>query len=233
MRGIMIWVGAMLAAAGPAFAQAPRAPARVAAPPPPGIAPLPGRLVTTEDGACRLWVPSALVGPVSWAGGCRNAVAEGPGTATWRTEAGVVTITGTFRSGFLNGPGTRADPDGGRYEGEFVMTLAQGLGVYVVPNRMRYEGPFTNGAPNGVGRVAFSNGDRFVGGVQDGLGHGEGVYTWANGDRYEGMQRFGYPDGQGRFVSGGQVFEGTWDRGCFFGPGGTRIAIVRPMAECR
>jgi len=98
---------------------------------------------------------------------------------------------------------------------------------------MRYEGPFVNGGPSGTGRVSFPNGDRYVGGVLNGRGEGEGVYTWANGDRYEGTQRDGYPDGQGRFISGAQVFEGTWTRGCFFGAGGTRIAVVRPMAECR
>ncbi|MBR0657570.1 MORN repeat-containing protein [Plastoroseomonas arctica] len=210
-----------------------RTPGRAAPPPSPGTAPPLGTYVGTANGACRIWVPGIVTGAVEWTGGCRNGLAEGPGTATWPSAQGAVATTGNFRNGALNGAGSRANADGGRYEGAFTMTMPHGPGVYVAANGQRYEGPFVWGAPNGIGRVTFPNGDRFEGGVVNGMGDGQGIYTWANGDRYEGNQTAGYPDGQGRFVSGNQVFEGTWTRGCYYGAGGTRIAVVRPMAECR
>jgi hypothetical protein len=185
------------------------------------------------DGACRAWVPNGFIATSGWSGACRIGNADDLGTVSWQTREGPITVTGTFRDGALHGPGSRTTPDGGRYEGQFCMTVPQGQGVFVAPNGMRYEGPFAWGAPSGIGRATFRNGDRYEGGVQAGMGNGEGIYTWANGDRYEGTQRAGYPGGQGRCISGTQVFEGTWARGCFVDVGGTRIAVVRPMAECR
>jgi len=62
---------------------------------------------------------------------------------------------------------------------------------------------------------------------------GAGVLTWRNGDRFDGEWRKGRANGRGAYrQKDGKVFEGNWVDGCFQEKG-TRIAVGRPLKECR
>jgi hypothetical protein len=98
----------------------------------------------------------------TYAGPCRDGLAEGEGEARGTAE-----YRGGFRAGTKHGQGVKAWPNGDRYEGRFAEDKREGLGKYTWgtgPWRGEsYEGPYVNDKR-----------------------HGEGVYRWPSGDVYKG-----------------------------------------------
>jgi len=99
----------------------------------------------------------------SYAGGCKDGKAEGPGTAK-----GSAVYVGEFREGKKQGRGVKTWPWGDRYDGDFMNDAKHGMGRY------------TWGA-----RSAFA-GDRYEGGFANDKRNGYGAYVWASGDAYAG-----------------------------------------------
>lgn len=98
----------------------------------------------------------------SYAGECRNGLAEGFGFARGTAE-----YRGEFKAGKKHGKGAKSWPNGDRYEGEFEEDRKHGRGVYVWGR-----GPW--------------QGERYEGGYLDDKRHGDGAYRWPSGDVYSG-----------------------------------------------
>jgi hypothetical protein len=98
----------------------------------------------------------------AYAGGCAGGLAEGFGHARGSAE-----YRGEFRAGRKHGRGTKAWPNGDRYEGGFVEDRKEGTGVYV------------------FGRGPWA-GERYEGAFLGDRRHGHGTYRWATGDVYTG-----------------------------------------------
>lgn len=115
-----------------------------------------------ETHACRVLDPELQD---SYAGGCRNGLAHGKGSATGTAE-----YVGEFRDGRKHGHGVKTWPNGDRYAGDFVDDRKEGLGEY------RFgRGPWA--------------GERYEGEFLADRRHGHGRYRWASGDVYEGPWR--------------------------------------------
>lgn len=99
----------------------------------------------------------------SYAGECRNGLAEGHGEAR-----GSALYRGEFRAGRPHGRGEKTWPGGDRYEGDFVEGRKEGSGMYTWGGRSPYAG------------------HRYTGGYSNDRRHGYGVYEWPGGGRYAG-----------------------------------------------
>lgn len=102
----------------------------------------------------------------SYAGDCRDGVADGYGEAI-----GTARYKGEFKAGRKHGKGVKTWPSGDRYEGDFVADRKEGSGAYT------------------WGRGSAWAGEKYSGQYLDDRRHGEGVYEWPNGDRYVGAWR--------------------------------------------
>lgn len=98
----------------------------------------------------------------SYAGPCREGLAEGAGHALGSAE-----YRGEFRAGMKHGKGVKTWPNGDRYEGEFAEDRREGLGKYT----------WSGGAWAG---------ESYEGGYRNDQRHGEGTYRFATGDVYRG-----------------------------------------------
>ena len=99
----------------------------------------------------------------SYAGGCRDGLAEGPGNAR-----GIAEYRGEFHAGRKHGKGVKSWPEGDRYEGDFVDDQKEGFGTYIWSTR------------------GSSAGERYTGAYRADRRNGFGTYTWPNGDVYAG-----------------------------------------------
>lgn len=100
----------------------------------------------------------------SYAGGCKDGLAEGYGEAT-----GAAQYKGGFRAGRKHGRGVKIWPSSGdRYEGDFVDDRKEGVGAYTWGTRSVWAG------------------EKYSGNYLDDRRHGFGVYEWPSGDRYAG-----------------------------------------------
>lgn len=99
----------------------------------------------------------------SYAGGCKDGLAEGDGEAT-----GIAHYKGEFKAGRKHGRGVKRWPSGDRYDGEFVDDSKEGIGTYT------------------WGRSSLWAGEKYIGGYRNDRRHGWGVYEWPGGDRYAG-----------------------------------------------
>jgi hypothetical protein len=106
-----------------------------------------------DKAGCQIWDPNPQLDEmVSWSGGCRNGLAEGPGTVEWsKDNARIETDQGEWRDGKQAGKGVQNWPIG-RYEGEVVDGLPNGQGVLTF-EKFRYEGQFRDGKPDGSGSL--------------------------------------------------------------------------------
>jgi hypothetical protein len=98
----------------------------------------------------------------SYAGPCRDGLAEGVGHAQGTAE-----YRGSFRAGMKHGHGVKSWPNGDRYEGEFAEDRREGHGKYTWGR-----GPW--------------EGESYEGGYLADQRHGEGIYRFASGDVYKG-----------------------------------------------
>lgn len=99
----------------------------------------------------------------SYAGGCKDGLAEGHGTAS-----GIARYEGDFKAGRKDGKGIKTWPSGDRYEGDFVADRKQGRGTYT------------------WGRNSAWAGQKYSGDYVADQRHGNGTYEWPGGDRYSG-----------------------------------------------
>jgi hypothetical protein len=100
----------------------------------------------------------------SYAGSCRDGLAEGYGVA-----AGSAEYKGEFKAGRKHGRGIKTWPSGDRYDGEFVNDLREGTGTYT------------------WGRHTPWAGEKYIGSYRNDWRHGQGIYEWPDGDRYSGL----------------------------------------------
>jgi hypothetical protein len=127
------------------------------------------------------WAACAVIDPelqATYAGGCRDGLADGTGAATGTAE-----YKGAFSSGRKHGRGVKTWPStGDRYDGDFVADRKEGAGIY------------TWGA-----RSAWA-GEKYAGAYASDRREGRGVYEWPNGERYDGMWKddiaIGVPGGR-------------------------------------
>jgi hypothetical protein len=124
---------------------------------------------------CRVWNSSPEPGDsISWTGGCRNGLAQGPGVLQWFMDGKPVSrFEGGYRDGLLDGKGVYTFANGARYEGEYADDLRHGRGTMIEPDGTRYEGEWRQGLPNGQGTLKEANGTLVSG-------------TWTNGCLREG-----------------------------------------------
>ncbi len=140
----------------------------------------------------------------------------------------------------MHGKGILESADGGLYEGEFKLSLPDGVGVMKRPggeirsgtfvrgqldgtgsilysNQTRYEGGLRAGQPNGQGRMEFTDGTLYAGAFVAGQYQGNGKLTYADGSVYEGNFLAGDPSGGGKATSpdgrryDGQFLYGKWN----------------------
>lgn len=107
----------------------------------------------------------------SYAGPCRDGLAEGRGRAVGTAE-----YFGEFKAGRKHGAGIKSWPNGDRYEGEFADDRRHGHGAYV------------------FGRGPWA-GERYEGDFLADRRHGHGVYRWTSGDVYRGPWKDDAPVG--------------------------------------
>jgi hypothetical protein len=98
----------------------------------------------------------------SYAGSCKDGLAEGSGQAQGTAE-----YRGEFRAGKKHGKGVKSWPSGDRYEGEFADDRREGRGKYT------------------WGRGPWA-GESYEGDYVGDKRHGEGTYRFATGDVYKG-----------------------------------------------
>lgn len=99
----------------------------------------------------------------SYAGGCKDGLAEGYGEASGAAE-----YKGGFRAGRKHGRGVKTWPTGDRYEGDFIDDRKDGVGTYAWGPRSAWAG------------------EKYSGNYRNDRRHGFGVYEWPGGDRYAG-----------------------------------------------
>src|SRR5580765_134075 len=78
--------------------------------------------ITATNQPCKIWNPMPQPNEsVTWSGECKDGYASGEGVLRW-TENGKpdVEFRGRYANGKRNGPGVVIDPDGKRFEGNWV-----------------------------------------------------------------------------------------------------------------
>jgi hypothetical protein len=91
------------------------------------------------------------------------------------------------------------------------------------------EGEWREGRQIGQGTQVWASG-RYEGEVMAGEPHGHGVLT-LKGLRYEGEFRNGKPNGAGTMINISDVFQGTWNDGCFR-DGKRKASVGIPLSAC-
>ncbi len=106
-----------------------------------------GGFVKDKKTGCRIW--NENISPedsISWAGGCKNKMADGFGTLSWYDEGQMVAqYIGMMQKGIPNGPGKYNYDNGHTAEGNFVNGELNGYGKYVIGPGRQLEGNFANG----------------------------------------------------------------------------------------
>ncbi|EJL03869.1 peptidase, C13 family [Pseudomonas fluorescens Q2-87] len=109
-------------------------------------------------------------------------------------------------------------PDGGRYRGDLVDGLLQGLGRIDYPNGSWYAGQFDKGQWHGTGEWHGSNGEVYRGQFQQGLFHGQGSLTTPTSS-YTGSFKQGRRDGEGTLKENGMTYRGEFKADRYSGLG--------------
>ena len=102
----------------------------------------------------------------------------------------------------------------GKYEGEIMNGVPDGIGTLTWSDGEKYEGEYKDGFPNGQGTMTFPDGDKYIGEHKDGEYNGQGTYTYPNGDKYIGEFKDGEYHGQGTMTyPDGDKFVGEFKDG--------------------
>jgi hypothetical protein len=106
---------------------------------------------------------------VSWAGGCKDGKASGPGTLRWYAKGKLfLTLEGVMEGGQCRHNCTVSTKGGNKYVGE------------LQDNR-----------PDGIGTMSYPDGTTYSGGWAGGKKHGKGVFTAQDGSSQEELWEHG------------------------------------------
>ncbi|MFO2464564.1 caspase family protein [Pseudomonas sp. 15FMM2] len=114
-------------------------------------------------------------------------------------------------------------PDGGRYRGDLVNGLLQGVGRIDYPNGSWYAGQFDKGQWHGQGEWHGSNGEVYKGQFQHGLFDGQGSLTTA-ANSYIGGFKQGRRNGEGTLKEGQMTYRGEFKNDQYSGLGRLELA---------
>ena len=104
------------------------------------------------------------------------------------------------------------------YEGEWKNGKKEGKGKFYCNKEPfdgdRYEGNWKNDKQDGKGTYFFKDGDIYDGNWKDGKQEGKGIYDYNDGNRYEGDFKNGIIEGKGiYYYSNGERYEGDFRKG--------------------
>ena len=138
--------------------------------------------------------------------------------------------------------------ESGKYKGDLLGSIRQGIGKMTWPNGNTYTGQWLNDNPHGYGLSTWNDGSQYIGFYKSYCKEGVGQYVWsdknvyigewlddtmdgigkymyADGRVYVGEWKKGNMDGKGKFLwKNGRIFEGLWKAGKKHGPGVTMEA---------
>jgi len=113
-----------------------------------------------------------------------------------------------------HGKGTYKGPDGGSYEGDWVMSLREGYGIYRWPDIGEYEGFWKAVHQHGFGKMKWADGAIHAGNWIAGKREGHSTVTTPDGEVYKGVFELDKRNGSGqKWFSNGTLYEGTWCAG--------------------
>jgi hypothetical protein len=83
----------------------------------------------------------------------------------------------------MHGKGHLASPDGGRYDGDWVLGLRSGKGLYIIDGAESYSGEWEKNLRHGKGNLIFISKNcpveyNYLGEFQGGKKHGTGTFHW-------------------------------------------------------
>ncbi|MBP8184887.1 MAG: caspase family protein [Pseudomonas sp.] len=121
-------------------------------------------------------------------------------------------------------PANATLPDGGRYRGEIVNGLLQGLGRVDYNNGSWYAGQFQDGQAQGSGAWQGSHGEHYVGEFRLGEFDGQGRLSRKDGSVYQGHFKLGQMDGEGHYQQGKLSYRGEFKADQYHGLGHLELA---------
>lgn len=133
-----------------------------------------------------------------------------------------VVYEGQWSGGRIHGQGALQLPNGNAYWGSWALGRKDGLGTFMWADGSRHDGYYKAGWRSGVGTLKYASGAVFEGQFQNDQRHGVGRLELLDGSSYDGEWVKDVPHGLGVFVdagSGGERFEGSWERGLRSGGG--------------
>ena len=120
--------------------------------------------IADQKTGCQIRNPRPLPDEsVSWAGGCKNGKADGPGTLRWYAQGKLfLTLEGVMKEG--------------QCQRDCTVSTAAGY---------KYVGELQDNRPNGSGTMNYPDGTRYSGGWENGKKHGKGIFTAEDGSSHE------------------------------------------------
>jgi len=117
-----------------------------------------------------------------------------------RTDPNGEKFVGEYRDDKRNGKGTYTFPSGEKYVGEYRDGKRNGQGTYTFPSGEKYVGEFRDGKRNGQGTLTLPDGAKYVGEFRDDKKNGQGTNTFPDGQKYVGEYKDGNRNGQGTYT---------------------------------
>lgn len=114
-----------------------------------------------------------------------------------------------------HGQGTRENPDGSTYTGQWKDGFPDGRGESKAPGNSNesYVGEWKRGKKHGFGLQNFKSGDSYEGDWADGKFQDRGKYVYANGDVFMGIYDKGVKVSGSFYFKDGRVSTRKWDNG--------------------
>ena len=145
--------------------------------------------------------PSSDGSTATWNGSCQDGYATGSGLLDVVGPGGHYHFEGSMAQGLEQGHGTITLPTGNVLTGDFRMGMLDPPRVtYIDPQGMRYEGDWINGEENGHGKAVYANGTTYEGEWRDGHPTGRGILH-SKGTIYTGEVKDGEPNGEGTLTA--------------------------------
>lgn len=149
-----------------------------------------------------------------YTGGFKDGVRHGDGVLLM---PGGRKIVGTWEDNEIK-IGTYTQPDGTKYEGQWMFRERNGQGTLTYPDGRKYIGEFKSGQRHGQGTMIYPDGRKYVGEYQYSARTGRGTMTYPDGRQYIGEFKDGEKNGQGTMVyPDGKKQEGKFKNGEFVG----------------
>ena len=184
-------------------------------------------LAFNSENTAKVDTPPPVIVPVNKqvsliANSCTGDCINGKGTIAL-TDGGK--YVGDFKNGKANGQGTYTFANGAKYVGEFKNDTAEGQGAFTYTNGDKYVGEFKNDTMEGQGTETYANGGKYVGEFKNSKRDGQGTLTYANGGKYVGEFKNNKREGQGTETrADGDKYVGEWRNGKKEGQGTYTLA---------